>query len=146
MSGAVTVASICLKFVGVEKPDGVPTAIVVTPAEIGSKAVLNKLVPPEKVRVPTVITPMFVSELVTVTSTERPPRTTWFWAQASVDGFSRAGVIWIEVLAEKVVVVKLPGELMMNPDGASVTVPVPLENAGADAVRVTEPLEASPCT
>jgi hypothetical protein len=63
-----------------------------------------------------------------------------------VVGFSRTDTIWMLELTAPAVVVKLPGELMMNPDGCAVTVLAPSAKPAALALRAVVPVAARPCT
>src|SRR4030095_11191811 len=63
-----------------------------------------------------------------------------------VVGFNRTDTIWMVELPAPAVVVKLPGELMMNPDGCAVTVLAPSAKPAALALRVVLPEAARPCT
>src|SRR4030095_9689243 len=63
-----------------------------------------------------------------------------------VVGFNRTDTIWMLELPAPAVVVKLPGELMMNPDGCAVTVLAPSAKPAALALRVVLPEAARPCT
>ena len=66
--GAVTLAVICWKLLGVLKPPGGRTVISEVPAFIGSNWVVSTPSPFAKVSGLTVMMPTFVSELVTSTS------------------------------------------------------------------------------
>ncbi|PYV07825.1 MAG: hypothetical protein DMG07_27490, partial [Acidobacteria bacterium] len=108
ISLAATVVVICRLLLGVEKPPGGLTVIVLVPFATGWNAVLTNVSPPVNGTAPVVMVPTLVLELVTGTligaSAPRPPRRLWTPAELSVVGSRRAGAIVIVVLAEKVVV------------------------------------------
>jgi hypothetical protein len=145
MLGAVTVAVIDWKLLGVEKPAGATTLTVEVPALVGSNWVVPELALEAKVTGLVVIVPTEVLELVTVTSAVNPPRKAWFAAQLRVEEFNRAGVIWTLVLPENVVVEMLPGELMIKPEGSTVTLALPVLYPAAVEERLALP-RLRPCT
>src|SRR5687767_6837415 len=123
IAGALTVAVIDWKVLGVVKPSGVPALIVVVPRAAGSNATFLNASPPAIVALPTMV-PTAVFELVTGTFTVSPPRSSCVDTHASVVGWSRAASTLSVVFTAKVFVV-MSFEFRTNPDGSTVTLLVP---------------------
>src|SRR5688572_16843090 len=143
--GALTVAVICRKLLGVSKPAGAATCSVVVPWPAGSNARLTVPCPEAKAAGLPTIAPTDGSELETFTVADTPGRRLWLLCNASVPGSRRAEAICTFVFAANVLVLIRLGLLMMKPDGVSVTVLVSVAYPGALAVNWTVPLLSSAC-
>ena len=137
MPGIMTMVATLANCAGTLKPCGTFSNSVVSPAMNGRNSILARADPPASVTAAGTAAPTFTLELVTVTLTDRPPatgcgRTKFISESSSAEQTTRS------VLAAPVVVrmvdTPIPDLVRITPEGARVTVPLPLANPGALAV------------